>query len=35
MAVVTTGKPDKGYEVGKTTIVTGDTIRIAVTGIVD
>ena len=29
MAVVTTGKPDKGYEVGKTTIVTGDTIRIA------
>ena len=29
MAVVTTGKPDKGYDVGKTTIVTGDTIRIA------
>ena len=29
MAVLTTGKPDKGYEVGKTTIVTGDTIRIA------
>ena len=29
VAVVTTGKTDKGYEVGKTTIVTGDTIRIA------
>ena len=29
IAVVTTGKTEKGYEVGKTTIVTGDTIRIA------
>ena len=29
IAVVTTGKTDKGYEVGKTSIVTGDTIRIA------
>ncbi len=29
VAVVTTGKADKGYELGKTTIVTGDTIRIA------
>lgn len=29
VAVVTTGKADKGYELGKTTIVSGDTIRIA------
>lgn len=29
VAVVTTGKADKGYELGKATIVTGDTIRIA------
>lgn len=29
VAVVTTGKTDKGYELGKTTIVSGDTIRIA------
>lgn len=29
VAVVTTGKADKGYEFGKATIVTGDTIRIA------
>lgn len=29
VAVVTSGKADKGYELGKTTIVSGDTIRIA------
>ena len=29
VAVVTTGKADKGYELGKTTIVSGDTSRIA------
>ena len=29
VAVVTNGKADKGYELGKTTIVSGDTIRIA------
>ena len=29
VAVVTTGKADKGYELGKTTIKSGDTIRIA------